>query len=123
MLYHSVIPQCYTTVLYHSVIPQCYTTVLYHSVIPQCYTTVLYHSVIPLRAQCAGSLLQSLPNYNYVTLLVDPVPMTEKHKNVIMSNYEKLENLKADRVIVPLVSEGIITFDDQEKIKSEKRSK
>ena len=49
--------------------------------------------------------------------------MTERHKNIITSNYEKLENLNANRVTVPLVTEGIITFDDQEKIKSEKTSK
>ena len=68
-------------------------------------------------------LLQKLHTCSYVTLLPDPVPMTEKHKDTITSNYEKLENLNADRVMVSLVSEGIITFDDQEKIKSEKTSK
>ena len=49
--------------------------------------------------------------------------MTEKHKNIITSKYEKLVNLNANSVMVPLVTEGIITFDDQEKIKSEKTSK
>ena len=49
--------------------------------------------------------------------------MTEKHKNIITSKYEKLVNLNADSVMVPLVSGGIITFDDREKIKSEKTSK
>ena len=49
--------------------------------------------------------------------------MTERHKNIIRSNYEKLGNLDADRVMVLLVSEGIVTFDVHEKIKSEKTSK
>ena len=49
--------------------------------------------------------------------------MTERHKNIISSNYEKLENLDADRVMVTLTSEGIITFDDKEEINSEKTSK
>ena len=49
--------------------------------------------------------------------------MTEEHKNIISSNYEKLVNLNAESVMVPLVSRSIITLDDQEKIKSEKTSK
>ena len=66
---------------------------------------------------------KSIHNYSHVTVLVDAVPMTERHKNIIASNYEKLENLDADRVMVPLTSEGIITFDDKEEINSEKTSK
>ena len=48
--------------------------------------------------------------------------MTEKHKNIITSKYEKLVNLNAESVMVPLVSEGIITFRDHEHIRSEKTS-
>ena len=62
-------------------------------------------------------------NYSHVTVPVDPVPMTEKHKNIITSNYEKLGNLDADRVMVPLISGGIITLEDKEEISSEKTSK
>ena len=49
--------------------------------------------------------------------------MTGKHKNIITSNHEKLVNLNPDSLLVRLVSDGIITIDDQEKIKSENTSK
>ena len=65
---------------------------------------------------------KSIHNYSHVTVLVDAVPMTGRHKDIIASNYEKLGNLDADRVMVTLVSQSIITFDDQEKIKAEKTS-
>ena len=45
--------------------------------------------------------------------------MTEKHKKIIKSNYEKLVNLNAESVMLPLVSADIITFDDRAKINSE----
>ena len=46
--------------------------------------------------------------------------MTEKHKNIILTNYDKLVNLNADRVMVTLIAQKIITFEDQEDINSEK---
>ena len=45
--------------------------------------------------------------------------MTEKHKKIIKSNYGKLVNLNAESVMLSLVSEDIITFEDREKINSE----
>ena len=44
--------------------------------------------------------------------------MTEKHKNIISSNYEELVKLNADHVMVPLVSARIITFEDQDDVNS-----
>ena len=46
--------------------------------------------------------------------------MAEKHKNIITSKYEELVNLNADRVMVTLIAQGMITFEDQDDINSEK---
>ena len=44
--------------------------------------------------------------------------MTEKHKTIIRSNFAKLVNLNAESVMVPLVTKGILTFNDRECINS-----
>ena len=46
--------------------------------------------------------------------------MTKKHKDIIKSKYEELVNLNADRVMVTLIAQEIITFEDQDDINSEK---
>ena len=45
--------------------------------------------------------------------------MTEKHKKIITSNYEKLDKLNAEQVMATLLSDGIITLKDKEDINSE----
>ena len=44
--------------------------------------------------------------------------MTEKHKKIITSNYEGLVALNAEQVMTTLLSDGIITPEDQEDINS-----
>ena len=44
--------------------------------------------------------------------------MTEKHKNIITSNYEELVSLNAEQVMTTLLSKGIITSEDLEDINS-----
>ena len=46
--------------------------------------------------------------------------MTGKHKNIITSKYEELVNLNADRVMVTLIAQKMITFEDQDDVNSEK---
>ena len=79
----------------------------------QCYT-------IPCHMCYKQPSTKSIHNYNRVTVLVDAVPMTERHKNIISSKYEKLVNLNADGVMMTLITQEIITFEDKEDINSEK---
>ena len=46
--------------------------------------------------------------------------MTERHKNIISSNYEELVKLNPDRVMVTLTAQKIISFEDQDDIHLEK---
>ena len=52
----------------------------------------------------------------FYNLLVDPVPMTEKHKKIITSNLSKLGNLNADGVMIILVENGIFTVDEMAEV-------
>ena len=61
-------------------------------------------------------------NYSHVTVLPGAVLMTDSHKKIITSNYENLLRLNADNVRRTLFSEGIITLDEHDAIKSEKSS-
>lgn len=49
----------------------------------------------------------------------DPVPMTEKHKTIIKSHLEQLENLNAECVMKSCVAKDIITLDEREGINKE----
>jgi hypothetical protein len=52
--FHSVAPQCCSTVLLHSAAPQCCSSVLLLSAAPQCCSTVLLLSAAP---QCCSTVL------------------------------------------------------------------
>ena len=49
--------------------------------------------------------------------------MTEKHKNILMSNYKKLVNLNAGDVMDSLIERGIITSGERKSIYSQGESK
>ena len=48
--------------------------------------------------------------------------MTEKHKRIIKSNFDKLVNLNAGSVMVDLVAKDIFTFHEQEHVNAESTS-